>query len=86
MTGPFLTAREVANKLGFCTETILRWQRDGELPAIRTHTGRIRFSEAEIETWLKQRATPRRGVLATPAGVAQQLGYPVLATPDDEEE
>lgn len=80
-----LTARVVADRLGVSPETVLRWTRRGELPAIKLPGGAVRFSEAEIEEWLQERATPRRGVLATPAGAAQRLGYPALATPDDEE-
>ncbi len=86
MTVRLLTARIVADMLDVSTETVLRWTRRGELPAIRLPGGAIRFHEAEIEAWLDERATPRRGVLATPAGAAQRLGYPVLATPDDEED
>lgn len=33
-----------------------------------------------------KRAAPGRGVLATPRDAAQALGYPVLATPEDEED
>ena len=49
-------------------ETVLRWTRRGELPAIRLPGGAIRFRTAEIEAWLEERATPRRGVLTTSAG------------------
>ena len=80
-----LTARVVADRLGVSPETVLRWTRRGELPAIKLPGGAVRFREAEIEEWLQERATPRRGVPATPAGAAQRLGYPAPATPDDEE-
>jgi excisionase family DNA binding protein len=52
-----LTAREVAERLGFSTETILRWARRGELPAIRLPGGAIRFRESDLEWWLASRAT-----------------------------
>ncbi|MBA2637970.1 MAG: helix-turn-helix domain-containing protein [Solirubrobacterales bacterium] len=35
MTAPLLTAREVADLLGVSSETVLRWTRRGDLPAIR---------------------------------------------------
>lgn len=67
MTG-LLTARDVADRLGFSTETILRWVRQGKLPAIRLPGGAIRFREDDLERWLEQRATPSRGVVELPAG------------------
>ena len=62
-----LTAREVADLLGVSAETVLRWTRRGELPAIRLPSGAIRFREAEIEAWLAERATTARGVVDPPA-------------------
>jgi prophage regulatory protein len=85
LTGRLLTARELAEQLGVSAETVLRWHRRGELPAIKLPGGAIRFREADLEAWLDERATPRRGVLATPRDAAQRLGYPALATPEDEE-
>ena len=35
MTEPLLTARELGELLGVSSETVLRWTRNGELPAIR---------------------------------------------------
>ena len=46
MTGRLLTAREVAERLGVIAETVLRWTRRGELPAIRLPGGAIRYREA----------------------------------------
>lgn len=80
-----LTARAVADMLAVSTETVLRWTRRGELPAIRLPGGAIRYREAEVESRIREWATPRRGVLATPSDAAQGLGYSVLATPEDEE-
>jgi len=50
--GPLLTAREVAELLGVSAETVLRWTRRGELPAIRLPGGAIRYRETELDTWL----------------------------------
>jgi excisionase family DNA binding protein len=58
MTGPLLTARAVAHNLGVCTETVLRWHRSGQLPGFQLPNGALRFSEAEIDAWLAERATP----------------------------
>ena len=57
MTGRLLTARTVAETLGVSTETVLRWTRRGELPAIRLPGGAIRYRDAELEEWLRLRAT-----------------------------
>lgn len=57
MTDRLLTARVVAERLDVSTETILRWIRRGELPAIRLPGGAIRIVDAELEAWLAARAT-----------------------------
>jgi excisionase family DNA binding protein len=87
MTGRLFTARVVADMLGVSAETVLRWTRRGELPAIRLPGGAIRFREDEIDGWLEKRATPRRGVLTTTPSAAQPLTVPstVLTTTEDEE-
>jgi excisionase family DNA binding protein len=53
-----LTARTVAEQLGISPETVLRWARRGELPAIYLSNRAIRFREGELEDWLERRATP----------------------------
>jgi excisionase family DNA binding protein len=96
VTGPPLTARQVADLLGVSTETVLRWTRRGELPAIRLPGGAIRFREDELEAWLIERATPGRGSANHPAqdaahaeaycrGPATPLRSLVPTTPEDEE-
>ena len=82
-----LTAREVADLLSVSPETVLRWTRRGELPAIRLPSGALRFRENEIDTWLEERATPGRGVLTTASSAAQSVTVPstVLTTTEDEE-
>jgi excisionase family DNA binding protein len=57
MTGRLLTAREVAESLSLTPETVLAWQRDGKLPAIKLPSGQIRFRADEIDAWLDGRAT-----------------------------
>jgi excisionase family DNA binding protein len=70
MNGRLLTARELAELFGVSVETILRWTRRGELPAIRLPGGAIRFREGEVDHWLEERATPRRGVRTTAPSAA----------------
>jgi excisionase family DNA binding protein len=70
MRSPLLTARAVAEVLGVSTETVLRWVRRGELPAIRLPSGALRFPLATLDEWLAAPATPRQGVLTTTTGAA----------------
>jgi excisionase family DNA binding protein len=62
--------------LDVCAETVLRWIRNGELPAIRLPGGAIRIIESELQDWLRSRATPARGVLATTTDAADFERYP----------
>lgn len=76
-----LTAREVAGILDVSTETVLRWTRRGELPAIRLPGGAIRIREGEFQEWLQERATPRRGSVShpderRPAGTLTGVSHP----------
>jgi excisionase family DNA binding protein len=68
MTERLLTARTVADMLGVSAETVLRWTRRGELPAIRLPGGAIRFREDELGRWLNVRAT----VPATPPATLRE--------------
>jgi excisionase family DNA binding protein len=80
-----LTARQVADMLGVSAETVLRWTRRGELPAIRLPGGAIRFREGDLDAWLGDRATPGRGSVSHPAGTPPGCRLAVSATPEDEE-
>jgi excisionase family DNA binding protein len=60
VTGRLLTARQVADTLGVSAETVLRWTRRGDLPAIRLPGGAIRYREDELDAWLAARALPVR--------------------------
>jgi excisionase family DNA binding protein len=71
-----LTARAVADMLDVCTETVLRWIRNGQLPAIRLPGGAIRIVKCDLDDWLRSRATPARGVLATTTDAADFERYP----------
>lgn len=57
-TPPMLTARDVADRLAVSTETILRWTRNGDLPAVKLPGGAIRFDADQLDAWLEARTTP----------------------------
>lgn len=58
MTEKLLTAREVAELLGFSSATIVDWVEAGRLPAFKVG-GRLRFREREVLEWLEgQRVDP----------------------------
>lgn len=52
MNEPLMTARAIADELGLSTETVLRWTRRGEIPAIRLPSGAIRYRATAIAGWL----------------------------------
>ncbi len=47
-----LTTREVADRLGLSSATVLRRWRAGELPGYRLGSNVLRFDEGDIESWL----------------------------------
>jgi excisionase family DNA binding protein len=53
---PLLTARAVAELLDVSPETVLRWTRRGELPAIRLPGGAIRYRPDDLDAWLEAHA------------------------------
>ena len=77
----------MADLLGLSTETVLRWTRRGDLPAIRLPGGAIRFREQELEEWLERRATTARGVSSNPIGrrPKSSLSSSTSSNPDHEE-
>jgi excisionase family DNA binding protein len=52
---PLITAREVAAELGVSAETILRWSRAGQIPAVKLPHGGIRYAPKQIDVWLANR-------------------------------
>jgi excisionase family DNA binding protein len=88
MSGRLLTARDVADRLGFSVDTILRWTREGKLTAYRisgTKHGRLRYLEEDLTALLAERATKAtsfREAPATQSDVARtRISSPVPATP-----
>jgi excisionase family DNA binding protein len=86
VTEPLLTARDVAELVDVHVETVLRWVRQGLIPAVRLPGGAIRFRPEELEAWLAEHATapPGREARATrtdDAGVTLSLPSRSRATP-----
>jgi excisionase family DNA binding protein len=52
-----LTARDLAERLAVSPETILRWMRRGQLPAVKMPGGAVRFRPEAIDSWLGERTT-----------------------------
>ena len=51
---PLLSARELADLLGFAAGTIVDWAERGDLPCFKLG-GRLRFRESEALRWLEGR-------------------------------
>lgn len=88
MSEPFLTARELAELLGFTSETILRWTRQGLIPYYRmpgTVKGRLRYRLSEVEASLMAHATGSGFGRSAPSGqrTRRERQYGVPATPPD---
>jgi excisionase family DNA binding protein len=52
VTERLLTARELADLLGFAASTIVDWSERGDVPAFKIG-GRLRFRESEVLAWLE---------------------------------
>lgn len=63
-----LTARELAELLGFAAGTVVDWAEAGRVPCFKVG-GRLRFRESEVLAWLEARrvtyGTSRDAVCAT---------------------
>jgi len=77
-----LSARELAEYLGFQAGTIVDWAEAGTVPAFKLG-GKLRFRLSEVEAWLEGRRLTGGGVSATPtAGTDRGLVSPLSATPN----
>jgi excisionase family DNA binding protein len=54
-----LTTRQVADMLGIHPETVLKWARNGDLPAVKLPSGAVRYRPEQLEAWMQERATSR---------------------------
>ena len=89
MTGRLRTARELGEQLGVSTETVLRWTRRGELPAIRLPGGAIRYRPEALEAWLDSHETAGdadRGVSPPRNATRQALFSPTVTARDSSNE
>jgi excisionase family DNA binding protein len=50
-----LTPRQAAELLGVNTNTLARWARDGQLPAVTTPGGHRRYRRADVHTFSEER-------------------------------
>ncbi len=73
MTERLLTAREVADRLGVSTETVLRWTRRGEMPAFKLPGGAIRYRDVDLDDWLRVRATCPATLQATRSATPERV-------------
>jgi excisionase family DNA binding protein len=58
-----LTARELADLLGFQAGTVVDWAEAGTVPAFKIG-GRLRFRESEVLAWLEERRLATSGAEA----------------------
>jgi excisionase family DNA binding protein len=63
MIEPLLTARQLAEVLGYSPATIVDWAEAGKLPAFKLG-GRLRFRESEILAWLDTKRAGAGGEVA----------------------
>jgi excisionase family DNA binding protein len=77
-----VTVAEAAVRLGFTSETLLRWIRRGKLPAIKTPGGHLRIREDDLERCLHDWATPARKIVTRPEqDTADGTRYPGTLRP-----
>jgi predicted DNA-binding transcriptional regulator AlpA len=62
-----LTAREVGERLGLSTESVLRRYRRGELPGFRLASNCLRFDADELAAWLEERRSGPESSTLEPA-------------------
>lgn len=69
MSEKLLTARELAELLGFSASTIVDWAEAGKLPCFKIG-GRLRFRPSEALEWLEHQRVILREASIRPTGVA----------------
>jgi|Deesub1362A_J573_1020465.scaffolds.fasta_scaffold51861_2 excisionase family DNA binding protein len=53
-----LTPKEVAQRLNVSIMSIHRWVKSNQIPYVRLSSRIVRFSEQELNKWLKERSIP----------------------------
>jgi excisionase family DNA binding protein len=78
-----LTARELAGRLAVSSGALLRWTRDGKVPAVKLPSGAIRYLPEEVDAWIAEShmGAAERGVSPTRADRARDGGYATVAFP-----
>jgi excisionase family DNA binding protein len=59
VTERLLTARQVADQLGLSVETVLRWARQGRIPAVYLSNRAIRFRQDDVDAYVEQVSSRR---------------------------
>ena len=81
MTEQLVTARQLAELLGFSSATIVDWAEADKLPAFKIG-GRLRFRESEVLAWLEtQRAGQEEKLSTTPRKPAREVVSQASTTP-----
>jgi excisionase family DNA binding protein len=76
-----LSARELAEILGFSASTVVDWAEAGRLPAFKVG-GRLRFRESEVLAWLEtKRAGQEEKLSTTPRKPAREVVSQASTTP-----
>lgn len=77
-----LTARELADLLGFSASTVVDWSERGEIPSFKIG-GRLRFRESEVIEWLERQRKGRnaRGVVSPAPSIVPARGVVSQASP-----
>jgi excisionase family DNA binding protein len=75
-----LTAREVAELLGFAPGTIVDWFEAGKLPGFRVG-GRLRFRASEVDAWLETKRAGVGGEVAPVPNRSPAQGHSLTVAP-----
>jgi len=53
LVNDYMSSTEVADTLGVCLRTVLRWSNDGRMPApVRMGRRFVRYRRTEIQEWI----------------------------------
>ena len=53
ITKELLTRKDIAELCQVSPLTVIRWEQDGKLPAIRLGAGSVRYKRADVQAFLK---------------------------------
>jgi excisionase family DNA binding protein len=75
VTERLVTARELADLLGFSASTVVDWAEAGKVPAFKVG-GRLRFRQSEVFDWLERQRVNGPGTAEEVAPVPYQSPDP----------